>query len=105
MNSEQVLAEIREANFSYLTLAQTLLRADREVAKQQLGIDDHSAELIEAMNPMQIAKVASGNTLLCRLGVGEELVWDLITSTGRFSSHAPASRDASAAASRPRLGA
>ena len=29
MNTEQVLAEIREANLSYLMLAQTLIRCDR----------------------------------------------------------------------------
>ena len=29
MTSEQTLAEIREANLSYLMLAQTLIRSDR----------------------------------------------------------------------------
>ncbi|MBV8470550.1 MAG: flagellar transcriptional regulator FlhD, partial [Burkholderiaceae bacterium] len=32
MNAEQILSEIREANLSYLMLAQNLIRADREQA-------------------------------------------------------------------------
>ncbi len=32
MNAEQILSEIREANLSYLMLAQSLIRSDREQA-------------------------------------------------------------------------
>ena len=42
MNTEQILAEIREANLSYLMLAQSLIRADREQALFRLGISDGS---------------------------------------------------------------
>ena len=38
MNADQILAEIREANLSYLMLAQSLIRADRDQALFRLGI-------------------------------------------------------------------
>ena len=36
MTPEQILAEIREANLSYLMLAQSLIRSDREQALYRL---------------------------------------------------------------------
>ena len=44
MNADQILAEIREANLSYLMLAQSLIRADREQALFRLGISEESAD-------------------------------------------------------------
>jgi flagellar transcriptional activator FlhD len=38
MTTEQILAEIREANLSYLMLAQSLIRTDREQALFRLGV-------------------------------------------------------------------
>src|SRR6185369_3992211 len=43
MNADQILAEIREANLSYLMLAQSLIRTDREQALYRLGISEESA--------------------------------------------------------------
>ena len=37
MNADQILAEIREANLSYLMLAQSLIRTDRDQALEQGG--------------------------------------------------------------------
>lgn len=89
MNSSQILAEIREANISYLLLAQSLLRTDRAGALAQLGIADEAAQVIERMTPAQLMKIASINTLLCRFQLGDDLVWDLITHHGAASA-APA---------------
>src|SRR5205814_1112929 len=66
MNADQILTEIREANLSYLMLAQSLIRADREQALYRLGISEESAALIALLSPGQMMKIASGNTLLCR---------------------------------------
>ena len=66
MNADQILSEIREANLSYLMLAQSLIRADREQALYRLGISEESAEMIAMLAPSQMMKIASGNTLLCR---------------------------------------
>ena len=47
MTSDQVLAEIREANLSYLMLAQTLIRGDREQALFRLGLGEDLGGLLE----------------------------------------------------------
>ena len=44
MTADQILAEIREANLSYLMLAQSLIRADREQALYRLGISEETAD-------------------------------------------------------------
>ena len=64
MTADQVLAEIREANLSYLMLAQTLIRSDREQALFRLGIGEDNAALINALTPAQMMKIASCNTLV-----------------------------------------
>ncbi|MEE8616449.1 MAG: flagellar transcriptional regulator FlhD [Roseateles sp.] len=83
MTTEQILAEIRETNLSYLMLAQSLIRADREQALYRLGISEDTATLIASLSPAQILKIATGNTLLCGLRVADDLVWGLITSHRR----------------------
>ncbi|HEY6513887.1 MAG TPA: flagellar transcriptional regulator FlhD, partial [Burkholderiaceae bacterium] len=40
MTADQVIAEIREANLSYLMLAQSLIRSDREQALFRLGVSE-----------------------------------------------------------------
>ena len=46
MDTNQILAEIREANLSYLMLAQSLIRADREQALFRLGVSEETANLV-----------------------------------------------------------
>jgi flagellar transcriptional activator FlhD len=87
MNADQVLAEIREANLSYLMLAQSLIRADREQALFRLGISEETAGMIGTLTPAQMMKIASGNTLLCRFRVDDDLVWSLLTSHGRSAAN------------------
>jgi flagellar transcriptional activator FlhD len=92
MNADQILTEIREANLSYLMLAQSLIRADREQALYRLGISDDTATLIGTLSPAQIMKIASGNTLLCRFRMDDDLVWALLTSHGKNSANDSVSR-------------
>jgi flagellar transcriptional activator FlhD len=61
MTSEQILAEIREANLSYLMLAQSLIRNDREQALFRLGVSEETADLIGVLTPAQMMKIAGGN--------------------------------------------
>jgi hypothetical protein len=51
MNADQILSEIREANLSYLMLAQSLIRSDREQALYRLGISEESASLNRITQP------------------------------------------------------
>ena len=80
MTNDQILAEIREANLTYLMLAQNLIRSDREEALFRLGMSEESADLIANLSPAQILKIASGNMLLCRFRVDDDIVWNLLTN-------------------------
>jgi flagellar transcriptional activator FlhD len=80
MNNEQLLAEIREANLTYLMLAQSLIRQDKAEALFRLGLTEQAADLLVALSPAQVMKVASGNMLLCRFRVDDDLVWNLLTN-------------------------
>lgn len=90
--TDQILTEIREANLSYLMLAQNLIRADREEAMFRLGLSEEAAEMLGLLSPAQILKLASGNTLLCRFRVDDDLVWSLLTNHGRSSTSDTTSR-------------
>jgi flagellar transcriptional activator FlhD len=92
VNSDQIVAEIREANLSYLMLAQTLVRADREQALFRLGINEDTANLISQLTPAQIMKMAVGNTLLCRFRMDDDIVWNLLTSHGKGAANEGVSR-------------
>ena len=87
MNADQILTEIREANLSYLMLAQSLIRTDRDQALFRLGISEENAALIALLSPAQMMRVASGNTLLCRFRMDDELVWGLLTSHGKSAAN------------------
>ena len=92
MTADQILAEIREANLSYLMLAQTLIRTDRDQALYRLGLSEDSAVMIAALTPAQMMKIASGNTLLCRMRVDDDLVWSLLTNHGKSAANDGVSR-------------
>jgi flagellar transcriptional activator FlhD len=86
MNADQILTEIRETNLSYLMLAQSLVRADREQALFRLGISEETAAMLAVLTPAQIMKIAASNTLLCRMRVDDDLVWSLLTNHGKSSN-------------------
>ena len=80
MDNGQMLTEIREANLTYLTLAQKMIRIDRAEAAQQLGVSAESADLLALLSPAQVLKIATGNMLLCRFRVDDDMVWNLLTN-------------------------
>jgi flagellar transcriptional activator FlhD len=80
MNHEQLLAEIRDVNLTYLMLAQTLIRRDCAEAQFRLGLSEEAADLISTLSSAQLLKTASINVLLCRMRVDDDLVWNLLTS-------------------------
>ncbi len=92
MNTEQILAEIREANLSYLMLAQSLIRADREQALFRLGVSEETATMIVSLTAAQMMKIAATNTLLCRFRMDDDLVWSLLTSHGKSAANDSVSR-------------
>jgi flagellar transcriptional activator FlhD len=80
MNDDQLTTEIREANMTYLMLAQNIIRKDKAEALFRLGISEESATLIATLSPAQIMKIASSPMLLCRFRVDDEMVWNLLTN-------------------------
>ena len=92
MTANQILAEIREANLSYLMLAQSLIRSDREQALYRLGISEETASMIGMLTPAQMMKIAAGNTLLCRFRMDDDIVWSLLTSHGKSAANDGVSR-------------
>ena len=83
MNAEAMLAEIREANLTYLMLAQALIRKDRTEALYRLGLSEEVAEVIGSLTPAQILKIAASNMLMCRMRFDDPAVWNLLNSQGR----------------------
>ena len=80
MNTGKLFDEIRDANLNYLLLAQSLIREDRDAAIYRLGVSDDLAELLQALSPAQLMKIASSTTLLCRLRYDDRLVLDMLVS-------------------------
>ncbi|MCZ2103730.1 MAG: flagellar transcriptional regulator FlhD [Comamonadaceae bacterium] len=80
MTNEQLLSEIREANLSYLMLAQHLIRQDKAEAVFRLGLAEEAADILVSLSTAQVLKLASRNTLLCSFRVDDELVWSLLTN-------------------------
>ncbi len=92
MTADQILAEIREANLSYLMLAQSLIRTDRDQALFRLGVSEDTATLIGGLTPAQMMKISGGNTLLCRFRMDDDIVWNLLTSHGKGAANDGMSR-------------
>ena len=92
MNAAELAIEIREANLSYLMLAQALIRTDREQALFRLGMTEETATMIALLSPAQMMRIAGGNELLCRFRMDDSLVWGLLTGHGKAASHDTTSR-------------
>ena len=80
MNDDQLSREIRDANLTYLMLAQNVIRRDKAEALFRLGISEESADMIAMLSPAQILKSASSPMLLCRFRVDDDMVWNLLTN-------------------------
>src|SRR5688572_18066278 len=86
MNAEQLLDEIREANLSYLVLAQHLIRKDRAEALYRLGISEEVAGILDRLTTAQIVRIAASNMLMCRFRFDDHVVWKLLTQHSRERS-------------------
>lgn len=80
MNSDDTLAQIREANLTYLMLAQSLIRQDKAQALFRLGMNEESADLLASLSAAQVLKLAGSPRLLCNFRVEDNLVWSLLTN-------------------------
>lgn len=90
MKVENLLNEIREANLSYLILAQTMIRADRTDSLLRLGLSEDVAAIIDQLTAGQLLKIAASNMLMCRFRFDDSMVWNLLLShtSGRNTANA-----------------
>jgi flagellar transcriptional activator FlhD len=80
VKTDQLLQEIREANMTYLILAQAMIREDKAQAMFRLGINEEIATILEQLSTGQLLKIASSNMLVCCFRFENQMVWDLLTS-------------------------
>ncbi len=79
---DKMMAEIRETNLAYLILAQSLIRTDRVQALYRLGLSEELADLIGALSPAQLLKIAQSNMVICRFRFDDALMWSLLADHG-----------------------
>lgn len=82
MRTEQLMEQIREANLSYLMLAQTMIREDRNAAIYRLGISDDVANIIDRLSPAQLVRMAASNMLLFRFRFDDRLIVEMLSDHG-----------------------
>jgi flagellar transcriptional activator FlhD len=80
MNTNDMVAEIRDANLGYLMLAQQMIRFDKVTAIFRLGISNEIADLIEGMNNAQILKLAGTNMMLARFRFDDGTILGMLTN-------------------------
>jgi len=80
MNMNDMMAEIRDANLSYLMLAQQMIRSDKAAAIFRLGISHEIAELLEGLSNSQILKLAGSNMMVARFRFDDGAILNMLTS-------------------------
>jgi flagellar transcriptional activator FlhD len=75
-----MMADIRDANLSYLMLAQQMVRADRATAIFRLGISADLADLIDSLSATQVIKLASSSMMLARLRFDDADILRMLSS-------------------------
>jgi flagellar transcriptional activator FlhD len=79
MTTNDMMAEIRDANLSYLMLAQQMIRSDRPTAIFRLGISGDIADLLEKLSNVQLLKLASSNMMLARFRFDDNAILGMLT--------------------------
>ncbi len=83
MNISEITAEIRDANLSYLMLAQQMINADKPEAIFRLGISKDIAELIQRLSNAQLLRLASTNMMLARFRFDDSAILGMLTNHNR----------------------
>jgi flagellar transcriptional activator FlhD len=80
MTSNNMMAEINDANLSYLMLAQQMIRSDKAAAIFRLGISEEIASLLEGLSNAQILKLAKTNMMLARFRFDDGAILNMLTN-------------------------
>lgn len=76
----ELLMEIRDANLSYLMLAQQMIRSDKAAAIFRLGVSGDVASFLSYLSNSQLIKLASSNMMLARFRFDDSAVLGMLTN-------------------------
>jgi len=79
MTANQIHSEIKDANLSYMLLAQQMIKDDKVASIFRLGVSEEMADLIAGLTPAQIMKMSSSNMMLYRFRFDERLLLNMIS--------------------------
>ena len=79
MRTTNMLTEIRDANLSYLMLAQQMIRSDKPAAIFRLGISESIANMLDSLSNAQVLKLAGGASMLTRFRFDDTTVLGMLT--------------------------
>ncbi|MEZ3500052.1 flagellar transcriptional regulator FlhD [Pantoea sp. KPR_PJ] len=77
---------INDLNLSYLLLAQSLIKEDKDAARFRLGLTDPLMNKLKNLSVSQLIKLASTNQLICQLRINSEAVIDFLTKDSRIDA-------------------
>lgn len=80
MTENGILPEIRDANLSYLMLAQKMIREDKAAAIFRLGLSKPIADLIEGLSSAQVIKLAASSMMLARFRFDDSAILGMLTN-------------------------
>lgn len=77
---------INDLNLSYLLLAQSLIKEDKDAASFRLGLTEPLMNILKGLSVSQLIKLASTNQLICQLRINSEAVIDFLTKDSRIDA-------------------
>ncbi|MEZ0231348.1 MAG: flagellar transcriptional regulator FlhD [Methylophilaceae bacterium] len=80
MTENEIMSDIKDANLSYLMLAQQMIRADKASAIFRLGLSKDIADLLEHLSNAQLLKLSSSNMMLARFRFEDSAILGMLTS-------------------------
>jgi len=83
MEMDEMLDDMRDVNLNYLMLAQGMIQHDKATAVFRLGISQDVADLIEALTPAQVLKLAASGMMVSRFRFDDGVVLNMLTNYTR----------------------
>jgi flagellar transcriptional activator FlhD len=80
MTENEIMSDIKDANLSYLMLAQQMIRSDKASAIFRLGLSKDIADLLESLSNAQLLKLSSSNMMLARFRFEDSTILTMLTS-------------------------
>jgi len=79
MKLDEMLAEMRDVNLSYLLLAQNMIQQDKTTAIYRLGISQEMADILEDLTSAQILKLARSGMMVSRFRFDDASILGMLT--------------------------